>query len=179
MRVFLLATALLVLAPVLAAPAHAGGAYISVNGGMFNPGSDYPDDYETGLAAGLSYVMVNEYAGFEFGLGGYTVSSDLYDEDIKSIGLEMLVHFHKTDSTIQPFIALGLARYRNVFTSGTLEETYTGGGGVLKVGARLYLSPRMFIGAYYKRLTNDVDLNTGTLNLGGDFILGELGIVTF
>lgn len=182
-RVLLVAVLVAIAAAI--SPAYAGEAYISGNGGMFKPGTDYGDDFDPGLAGGLSYIMVNEYAGFEFGLSGYTTADDINDEDIVSLGLEMLVHFHKTDSTFQPFIALGLARYRSTYSydilGTTYEDTDTGGGGVIKLGARLYLSDSMFIGAYYKRLTNEVDFSVigSTVDLGGDFIFGEIGIVTF
>jgi len=178
-RPAILVIAILAFALTVSSPACAGETYISANGGMFSPGADYPSDYATGLAGGLSYILVNEYAGFEFGLNGYTSSSDTYDEDIVSLGLEMLVHFHKTDSTFQPFIALGLARYRTTYTFGSSEENYTGGGAVFKLGARLYLSDKVFLGAYYKKLVNEVDMTPFKVDLGGDFIFGELGIVAF
>jgi hypothetical protein len=169
----------LVLALALASPACAQEAFISVNGGMFKQSSDYSDDYDTGLAAALSYILVNENTGFEFGLNGYTSTNDLLEVDVTGLGLEVLVHFHTTDSVLRPFIALGVSRYKTTIESPFSEDTYSGGGGVLKVGARLFLGPRVFIGAYYKKLTNDVDIGGFRYNLGGDFIFGELGIVTF
>jgi hypothetical protein len=179
-RLCLVLLAVLALVPALASPARAGEAYISVNGGLFEQGSDYRADYdEMGLAAGLSYIMVNEYAGFEFGLSGYTSTSDLYDEDATSLGLEFLVHFHKTDATLQPFFAFGLSRYRTTIEDPNFEVDYTGGGAVLKAGARLFMSRRVFVGVYYKKLVNEVDISSYSYDLGGDFIFGELGIVTF
>jgi len=168
------------MAMVFALPASAEETYISVNGGMFLPGSGYPDDYDPGLSAGLSYIMVNEYAGFEFGLNGYTSTSDLFDEDVTGIGLEMLVHFHKTDSTFQPFIAFGVGRYRTTYEDSLGTETVNGGGGVLKVGARLFLGRSVFIGAYYKRFDNDVVFTSSVVGpSGGSTVSAEIGIVSF
>lgn len=172
---------ILALALAFAAPACAEETYISASGGAFFPSSDYSDDFDTGLAGGLSYIMVNEYAGFEFGLNGFTTRNDVAEVDITGVGLEMLVHFHKTDSTFQPFIALGFGRYWNQVDYYTLDiqDTYNGGGFVLKAGARLFLGRSVFIGAYAKRFVNDADISPYTINLGGDIIYGELGIVSF
>jgi len=179
MKWLLCAVALLLMAMAYAQPVSAEETYISVNGGMFFPGSGYPDDYDPGFSAGLSYIMVNEYAGFEFGLNGYTATSELYEEDVTGMGLELLVHFHKTDSTFQPFIAFGVGRYRTIFESPFLEETINGGGSVLKVGARLFLGRSVFIGAYYKRFNNDTVFPYSVGPSGGDTISAEIGVVSF
>lgn len=172
---------IIAIALAFSAPACAEETYISASGGAFLPSDDYNEDFDTGLAGSLSYIMVNEYTGFEFGLTGFTTSNDVLDVDVMGLGLEMLVHFHKTDSTFQPFIALGIGRYRNRLDDNLLDthEYHTGGGLVLKVGARLFLGPRFFIGAYAKRFENNVDFSLGTANLGGDVIYGEMGIVSF
>lgn len=179
-RTFLLIASLAVLLLFHSVSALAADtAFISAGGGLFLPGSDYNniglnDDWGTGIGANLSYTMVNEYAGFEFGLNGFNTSS-LNGNDSASLGLEMLVHFHKTDVTLQPFIAFGFGRYSNSISS----NTYPGGGAVLKFGARYYLAENFYVSAYFKHFSNKIDMSFVTYDLGGEFLGAELGIVRF
>ena len=198
MRNLVLVAVAAALVLALAGPVHAGETYISINGGGYWPGDGLPEDYDPGLSGGLSYILVNEYAGFEFGLNGYTASSNLYDEDMAALGGEMLVHFHATDSVFRPFIAFGLGKYRSAFDfkdtdvlNTPVTKKFDGSGTVLKAGLRIFMGEKFFIGLYYKHLTNKVDIPPGVFyfghpyfqggsrDLGGDMASFEIGIVDF
>lgn len=184
MRKILLAGLLCISLLMSAGSALAEDTFISINGSTFKPGSDYSTSWESsGVGGGLSYTMINEYAGFEFGLNGYAVDDPENKTDLSSMGLELLIHFQKPDSWFSPFVALGFSRYKTTLTTtstiGDIEESSAGGGGVLKVGARVFIKDNYYIGAYYKTLKNKVDLGGGEVDVGGSFVCVELGIVNF
>lgn len=153
--------------------------YISAYGGVFLPGGGFSDQYEMGLDGGGSYIMVNEYTGLELGLHGYTLTAPDIDIDVTSVGGEVLVHFHKEEVTFQPFIAFGVGWYNTYFTSGSLEEKYSGTGTILRAGLRIFMSERFFVALSAKHFANRTDFPTGQVDLGGDSFNVEIGLVTF
>ena len=77
MRNLLLAALICAIVLTLSGPVLAEETFISVNGGVFNPSDDYPDDYDPGMAAGLSYIMVDA----PMRTGGETVAGDAIYHD--------------------------------------------------------------------------------------------------
>lgn len=184
-RIILLAVAVSVSFLLLSASTCAAEqTFLSVGGGVFNPGADYDkivagNEWSKGVNANLSYTMVNENTGLEFGLNGFNSANEI-DMDSVSLGLEVLIHFHKTDVTFQPFLAFGLGRYKNTVTDITgTENVFSGGGSVLKFGARYYLADTFYVSAFYKRFTNKISMYGLSYDLGGDVLGAELGIVRF
>lgn len=183
--------AILMLIFLSAEPSSADDNLLSVNGGLFLPGDNFSNAYDSmGGSLGFSFIRVNEYAGLEAGLTSYYLGGD--SSDYKALGLEMLVQFMGRDMEgLQPFGALGM----NVlitdydYPGGTISDT--GVGLVLKAGARYFYDVRRseytnekdkyFVGVYMKYFTNSIldertPLNVVDLDVGGQCICFEAGI---
>lgn len=180
----LIALTVLLAIAMLAAPASAGTSFddqenlVSVYGGLFIPRDRFDTSYiDAGLDAGFSLIRVNEYTGLEMGIHTFYLPNS-GGPDAKTIGGELLVHFHQMDVTLQPYFALGLGVYQSEIQTSYGYVSANGTGMVLKLGARYYLSKKYFIGAFYKRFTNNVVVNRTGLNLGGTCLCFEVGIWT-
>ena len=183
----------LIVAVVLALsalPAMAEDNLVSANLGLFSPGADYDNSYDSfGPMMGISLIRVNEYAGLEFGLSSYDIGSG--GSGASALGLEILVHFQGRDYDFQPFMALGMGVYETSFSDPYGELNDTGTGFVLKGGARYYFTidreyiteeDKYFVGAYLKFFSNNISFpledNLPDVNAGGMALCFEAGIWT-
>lgn len=186
---------MMIAAVILCLPApdaHADDNVLSAYGGLMIPSADYGDEYDSmGLSLGVSMIRVNEYAGLEFALSGYSIGSSVNDST--GIGMEVLVHFMDLNNKYQPYFAMGMGVYSSKFTSSMGEVKDTGSGFILKVGARYYFEKKhvggnkYFWGLYYKRFTNNmlVQLNpilnqgfSADVDAGGQCLCFEIGVWT-
>ena len=155
--------------------------YLSGYAGAFTPSSDYSDSWNSaGTDLGLSYVMINEYAGFEVALHTYKIDAvEPFEDSILGTGLDFLVHFQQENVTFQPFAAFGLGYIKTTLTSPLGDEKSDGLGVLMKLGARYFITKNLFISGYFKRFKNNADIIGFSGNLGGDAIIIEAGIVSF
>jgi len=175
-----------------ASPSVADDNLLSANFGVFLPGENYDDTYDSlGASLGFSFIRVNEYAGLELGLTSYYIGATSYDTT--AVGLEMLVHFQRQDYDFQPYIAFGMGVLATDYSypGGTLSDI--GSGVVLKAGARYFfdmersgytgVKDRYFFGVYFKYFANPilddrVPLNVSDLDVGGQSLCFEVGVWT-
>lgn len=175
-----------------ASPSVADDNLLSVNAGLFLPGQNYDDTYDSlGASLGFSFIRVNEYAGLELGLTGYYIGAASYDTT--AVGIEMLVHFQGQEYDFQPYIALGIGILATEysFLGGTLSDL--GSGIVLKAGARYYFDvnqggytsekDKYFFGAFIKYFSNtlfddSIPLYAEDIDVGGLCLCFELGVWT-
>lgn len=175
------AMALATVVVLLVCPASAE-TRLSVSGGVFLPSSDYGDTWSSaGMDGTASYTMVNDETGLEFAAHGYTLADDSYDVDLTSVGLEILIHFHKTNTKFQPFFAFGFGRYKTYITTSADTQTYEAQGSILKLGVRYYFTETFFAGAYIRKFQNEFSQGTGwpDADYGGNSLCMEVGIVVF
>jgi hypothetical protein len=165
---------------------------LSANVGIFMPGDNYGDSYDSlGGSLGFSFIRVNEYAGLEVGLTSYHIGGS--PNDTTAIGLDLLVHFQQRDFDFQPYIALGMGVLSTEYgySGGTLNDIGT--GLVIKAGARYFFDlkrneysfekDKYFVGVYLKYfsdviLDDRVPYNTRDLDVGGRCICIEAGVWT-
>lgn len=153
---------------------------VSLYIGSFSPGGDYPDTAEEGGDFGVAYNNTDSTVGFEIGMHGYSTSAPyiLDDIDIGVIGLEGLITFQPVNSTVQPYVGIGIGSYS--ITMEYLGETETGSGSgiVAELGVRFFLD-QVFLGLQVKGFTNtweDPNNPDNKFNFGGSSTNMTIGI---
>lgn len=153
---------------------------LSLQVGVYSPGSDYPGTAEDGKDFGIFYTRAASRVGFELGMHGYGTKLKGI-ADISVVGAEMLITFQKPMADVQPYAGLGMGYYSiEIDPAGGGGQTHQDGLGlVAEAGIRVFLE-EIFLGLQLKGFTNDGGGNAimpGDADYGGvsaDLILGIL-----
>lgn len=170
---------------------------LQVSIGAFTPGSDYESEWESGPDVSVNYIRnFNSFLAIDLGLhiynteyseSGYIFGTEAtLDAKVTSVGFEPMLRLYTDMNGFRPYVSLGLGSYANKLevtvrdnagNEGSASDSGTAFGGILKIGADYIFKNGFYIGADFKKFTNNQDFEDTDeeIDLGGSSFSAVVG----
>jgi hypothetical protein len=160
---------------------------LSASVGTFSPNDDDLENWNDGSAVDFSYVnSFSRNLAWMFNLAITNTDYDgaTYEEELTTVGGEMLLLLQSTQNEFQPFIGGGIGIYSNAYEytesdGSTYQDSGSAVGFVGILGARYFITQKVFIKGQGKIYSNYQEVNyyygTKTYNFGGRVLQAGLG----